>query len=484
MGTITKILCLFFCLLSFLLKVPAQECENLNVEWKADIPSICGEIVMTMLHDRGGRPYLYIANKEAGLVIYNIEQPANPVFVTDIPQSQMDGLDVMNLSQNGNFLYLAIGNFFSGTQKAGMAIVDVSDPTQPGLTDIFTLEGSKGGAGIVEAEGDYAYLGAMEDGLIILSIEDKYNIQFVSQFVPDINYPAPNPTSSFYNARGLTVKDDIVYLAYDAGALRIINCVDKNNPRETGRFSNPVLHIPFNLPRAYNNVVLNDTLLYMAVDYCGMEILNIADTSNIQLVGWWNPSGCPNATWAGNPFHANELHYEPTSNLLFFSVGKSEMQVLDVSDPANPKECESFGDVDNNIATWGIDVFDEHIFLSYICALQIPFITPFGSNWTGVKVLSYDAMATNVRPELFSEKMITLYPVPTRDILAIESQENFKNIQNLKIEVQDIHGRSYRIPFSIQNGNKIEADVSRLGKHVYFLRMKYGEGSLIRKFLK
>src|SRR5205085_7057044 len=120
-------------------------------------------------------------------------------------------------------------------------------------TDYIKLDTLLGGSGIVKVEGNYAYLGAMTHGLVILDVTDKNNIQFASRFVPSIYYPDANPTPSFYNARGMEVKNDIVYLCYDAGGLRIINVQDKLNPVETGRYSNPVMN---GLPRAYNNIIL------------------------------------------------------------------------------------------------------------------------------------------------------------------------------------------------------------------------------------
>ena len=124
------------------LKVNAQGCANLNVQFKSDIPSVCGEMTMTMIHDVLNRPYLYVANKEAGLRIYNLTSLTSPLLADSIQTSMFDTLDVMNLTQDGNYVYLALGNTFSGTtQKSGLAIIDVTNPTNAVLKDYWTLAG-------------------------------------------------------------------------------------------------------------------------------------------------------------------------------------------------------------------------------------------------------------------------------------------------------------------------------------------------------
>lgn len=84
---------------------------------------------------RPGMNYLYVANKEAGLMIYDISNLASPQVVDSIPASMLNGLEVMNLSQCGNYLYLATGNHFINPQFSGMAIVDIGTPLNAFVTD-------------------------------------------------------------------------------------------------------------------------------------------------------------------------------------------------------------------------------------------------------------------------------------------------------------------------------------------------------------
>ena len=465
-------LSIVYCLLST--TANSQSCSSLNITHQSDITSTCSLMTMTMIHDQLNRPYLYVANKEAGLKIYDISTIATPTLAATVPITAFGSLHVMNVSQNGIYLYLAIGNTFSNLQQAGMAIVDVTIPDAPVVTDFYLVPNSHTGAGIVKAEGNYAYLGAMGSGLYIFNVTDRNNIQFVSKYVPDIHFPPiANPDTTKINARGMEVKNSIVYLCYDAGGFRIINCTNKSTPVETGHYCNPALYTPVNLPRAYNNVVIDDTLAYIAVDYCGMEALNISDTSNIKLEGWWNPYNCPNNNWFSSPVHANEIQYDKNCKHVFLSTGKSDMMVVDVSNPASPDSCNFYGGVSNNIGTWGIGLWQDQIYLSYICS-----VIPFSSSLTQVTLLTYNACTVGVEEQKPEE--INIFPIPASDRITIESKRNL-NLSD--IIIVNMLGQTFYPSFK-QSGNKVNVDVSGFSNGSYLLKVKADGKELIKKFVK
>src|SRR6185369_3643719 len=148
----------------------------------------------------------------------------------------------------------------------------------------------------------------------------------------------------------------------------------------------PVMYSPNDHPKAYNNIVLDDTLAYIAVDYAGMEVVDLSDTSNITLTGWWNPYNAPANNWFTSPVHANEIQLEKNCKRVFMSTGKSDMMVVDVSNPALPDSCNFYGGVSNNIGTWGIGLWQNQVYLSYICAA-----IPFSSNLTQVTLLTFNS---------------------------------------------------------------------------------------------
>ncbi len=431
---------------------------------------------MTMRKDRLGRPFLYIASKEGGLKIFDLSDLAAPAPAAVIPTSEWNGLEVMNLEQYGHYLYLALGNHFPGVQQSpGMAIVDVADPETAFVTGFWiSPDFHKGGAGIVKAEGDYAYLGAMDNGLIILDISNKNQIAHVKNFKPSLDFPhgpPPPGDTAKYNARGMEIRNDTLWLCYDRGGLRVLDVQDKENPIEFSRYCNSILT---GFATAYNNLILDGARIYASIDYCGVEVLDASDPGDIRQMGWWRPWACPTNNpfvWAGSPGHANELAYDPDCKVLFVATGKSDLHLVSVADPENPDSCGFFGGVSNQIGTWGVDRSGDQIFLSYI----FTFI-PFSSNWTGVKILSYEACMPDAAASLDSGREIILFPNPASNTIRLKKDPSLR-INALCLT--DINGRKIR---SFEPDNEA-FNVSDVQAGVYILQFITRSGIIYRKVM-
>ena len=149
---------IFLILTNIMYSLYGQGCSGFNIKKESEIASVCAGISMTMIHDILGKDYLYEANKEAGLKVYDISNSSNPNLVKTIPISALGNLYVMNLAQSGSFLYLALGNHFNSNQNAGKAIIDVLKPEEALVRDFWDLPSSGGGSGIIKVEGNYVYL--------------------------------------------------------------------------------------------------------------------------------------------------------------------------------------------------------------------------------------------------------------------------------------------------------------------------------------
>lgn len=286
------------------------------------------------LFDRNGHPYLYSASLGLGLIVYDISDVSTPTPVDTLEPNQFNGLNVNNVYQDGNYLYLALGGFQGIPQKAGMAILDISNPSNISIIATWDSIAYKQGCATVRTDERYAYLGAMEDGIIILDISDKNNPKFVSQFQPDPSFPgvANYPP----NARGMEIRDHILYLAYDAGGLRLIDISDKQHPSQIAQYVNTSL-ISKALP-AYNNLRIVGDYAFIAVDFCGLEVVDISNPSNLRSVDWYNPWNCNGFSWFGSPGHANELITANQDSILFLSGADSEVLALDISNPGEVKK--------------------------------------------------------------------------------------------------------------------------------------------------
>jgi hypothetical protein len=206
--------------------------------------------------------------------------------------------------------------------------------------------------------------------------------------VPDPNFPLPNP-GIFQTpaARGLAVVSDaLLLLAYDAGGFRTIDIANKAAPVQIGAYVNAEIS-PQVQAQAYNNIVVEGTTAYVAVDYCGVEVLDFSNPAAVEQIAWWDPWECEGdpLNWFASPGHTNELVLRPEQDRLFVSAGDTELVVLDVSDPANPALEATHGAAADNRAAWGLDATGTHVYLAQIASPAVPFV----SNWSGVSVLSY-----------------------------------------------------------------------------------------------
>jgi hypothetical protein len=431
---------------------------------------------MSAIHDELGKPYLYVAGKERGLLIYDVSNIASPALIDSIKVADLYGLEVMSASQSGTYVYIALGSVFSNSAVPGMAIIDVNDPRSPVLKSVWKYHAQSGGAGIVKAEGNYAYLGAMRRGLMILDITDKTNPILVSVFKPSNSYPNPtNPDSLKYNARGMAVRNSIVYLCDDAGGVRVINATNKLTPTETGQYSNPAV---YNRPRAYNNVVLDDTLLYVAVDYCGMEALSVANVNNIKLVGWWNPWHCESFsnTWFNSLGHTNEIQYSAACKTVFMSSGKSEINVVNVANPASPDSCTKYTTPGGNVGVWGLALYEDQL---YACYVYVPLGIPFFSNWSGVKAFTWNNCAAAGMHEVADEAKPDIFPNPSRGSFSVHLPPASVEVS---VRIYDIVGVKL---FDHTFGNNTDVEVRLQNVYVgnYFAEIMYNGNTIYKRVM-
>ncbi|MDP2385827.1 MAG: T9SS type A sorting domain-containing protein [Bacteroidota bacterium] len=445
-------------------------------EWDYRYPGFVSPL--TLEADKLGKPFLYAASNEFGLKIFDLS--GTPVLTLDTNLLQMR---VMSFTQRDTLLYVAIGSHYAA-DPPGLAIVNVADPANASLVGywIHPVVPNSNGSGIVKVEGNYAYLGGMKLGLVILNILNPSSISFVSELPLNINYPANNPSNiDLYNVRGMEVRNSIAYVCFDAGGFRVINCTDKFNPVETGRYANPITFTPFNLPRAYNNVVLNDTVVYVSVDYCGLEVLNIKDTSNIVLLDHYNPHNCPVGVWHDAPVHTNEMVYRDDCKKLFIASGKSEMLVVDVSDPTAVDSCGSYGSVTDTTATWGIGMHNDSIFLSYlIIPVYISWYHPFDAKWNGIKMIKWQnpCSLTGIKEEEYRIQLL-VYPNPSSNDFNFEFDKEYGDLQ---LEVYSSLGTLVKRT-TYKNTQKVSLKIES-APGMYFVKVRAGEKSVLLKLVK
>jgi hypothetical protein len=389
--------------------------------------------------DRLDRPFVYMACRDSGLFTLDISTPSLPVVVNRKYPAFFGGLKVMNLEQVDALLYLALGDIGNGVESPALAIMDVSDPATPILLHQYTHTAFTHGSAIVKVKGDFAYLGCMEEGILVLDVSDPSNITFLSSFLPpeptwpDVaNYPS--------NARGMDFDGDVLYLAFDAGALRAIDISDPANLQQIGRYFNPQ-HPAFTNP-AYNNVLVIGERLYATIDYCGFEVIDISDPAEMVQVDWLNPWNCFGLSWFGSDGHMNEMVSTLGDSLLFVSAGDSEVLVYDITAPDAPALIGGHILPNDSASTWGVDVHDGTVVGSYINNHGLPF-QPYDSKYGGVVIFDWEVTfgtavealrTSNMRPRILGN--------PSSGLVHIQLPPTGE--KSIHINVVDIQGRFVR----------------------------------------
>lgn len=354
------------------------ESQQVNSVWELELR---GDTPQGIIVDSEHRPFLYVTCKSGGLVVLKVGSEAvAPQVVARISTRELNFLDAMHLTQRGNRIYLALGDLFAAQgARAGLAVVDVSIPASPKVLGLWTTPKIVNGAAAIIVDEKFAYLGAMSEGIMIVDIRSPGSMRLVSTFRPDPDFPRKSPNKvQRPNARGLFLAGDRLFVAYDAGGLRVLDVSNRARPREIGRYINPAMG---KKQQAYNNLVLDGNRLFVAVDYAGLEILDVERVDAIRQIGWWNPwrAHTIQNLWFNSVGHTNQLEFDAKKQLVYLSAGDSELQIVNVSKPKQPELIGHVGQPKNGHGTWGVALDSKRSYLTYM-----PAIIPFRGTWSGI----------------------------------------------------------------------------------------------------
>ncbi len=441
-------------------------------------PSLPVKSSYTSLFDkRNGMNFVYSANMESGLGIYDISNPSiiNPQVNWGI--SNFNNLDVSTIEQKGNSLFVGIGDFqVNANTSSGLAIVDITNPTSPVIKDIWDSTLFDHGISHLIVEGNYAYLSTMTDGIIILDVSNENNIIFKSHLQLDLNFPAPSTNA--HNARGLKYKNDTLYVCFDRGGLRAVDVTNKINPIEIYKYINNSLSSQ--AAAAYNDIAIKENYAFVSVDYCGLEVLDIS-TIPFTSVQWINPWGCNNTNWSGASLHTNEVILSNNDSLLFVSAGQSELFAFDVTNPLSVSKVGEFVNLGDTLATHGLDVWNNKIILSFIhTPFHIPPFTPFFADPGGLKLLNYNytTLSTSVYENSIIHESVKIFPNPNKG-------DNLLVISNLELtSVRMLNSMGMLVFVDMDISKKEYAiDLSANSSGVYFLLIETNKGLLTKKLI-
>jgi hypothetical protein len=421
----------------------------------------------TPLIDRLGRPYVYLATKELGLVTFNISNTMNPVPVDTQSVASLGNLKVTGIAQDNDFLLISLGDFQGAGENAGLAIFNVTNPVSPVLLDRWDTAAFHNGTATVIFQDNYAYLGAMSQGVVILDISDKQNIQFVSRIIPDTTFG--NPTHA-YHARGLFVSGDTLLVAYDNGGIRVIDVANKQLPVEIGKYKSSTITAdayPF-----YNHVYRIGNYAYCALDYCGIEVVDVNNPALMTEASWLNPWNCSNqpppfGTWNGSDGHTNEIAYASSQNVLFFSGGDSQILAFDPSDPLQPRIMGAWGPANDSVGTWGTDTYGNLVALANVKTFGFPFVSTVG----GLQLLSWNFI-TEIEDDFEKAGNINVYPNPADNYFVLKV-DKVPDLSGATMKIMNAVGANV-MEFSLSSAAETRVDTHYLPSGIYFINISQG----------
>jgi hypothetical protein len=230
----------------------------------------------------------------------------------------------------------------------GLMILDITDPGSPSAVSMYPF--LEGNTGTIAVSGNYAYVGLDSRVLMIMDISDVTSPQPVGQFPVD-NYVV-----------SMDFSGSTAYLCDESHGVRIVDFSDPANPVEQGFFSTEIsygremcsvqggyLYVaswwhfwildvsdPANpqqvgyyyAPDRCQDMVIDDSLAYLADEDAGLIILNIADPTAPAEVSRWGIE----STWVESIAKQGDIIYSGRGS----SQSGYVLDLVDVSDPTQP----------------------------------------------------------------------------------------------------------------------------------------------------
>ncbi|HUX98969.1 MAG TPA: hypothetical protein VMV49_05410, partial [Candidatus Deferrimicrobium sp.] len=195
--------------------------------------------------------------------------------------------------------YAFMSSYSGGSSQRDLAIIDISDPTNPGPA-YYLQNDTTAYAAIVE--GDYAFIANTEDGLLVANLSDPTTPSVLSKMAVDPAY-------------GLDVDGDYLYLASMGVGLRVIDISDPTNPHSV---------ILLSTSGSAYDVFISGDYAYVANGLQGLAVVDITNPTSPSLVGSRDTSG-----FAQGIFVAGDFCYIATGSA-------HQLAIINITDPTNP----------------------------------------------------------------------------------------------------------------------------------------------------
>jgi hypothetical protein len=342
--------------------------------------------------------YAYVVSSQGdSLEVVDISDPNNPKHVGSISdkESGEGGHGKARLNNplgifvQGNYAYIA------SAESDALEIVDISDPQNP--KDAGSIkDGSRGSGGLSPARldqpacvfvsGRYAYVGSrFSRALQIIDISDPHNPKTAGSLGNDETGVGGHGKARLYSPTEIFVQGDYAYITsteieanLQVGVLEIVDISDPQNPKDAGSIRDMNIHQggdnATRLSGAHGVFVRGNYAYLTSIDDDALEIVDVSNPHQPVHVG-----SLINKE-SGRGGHGKARLDNPVSvfvvgNYAYVASAKSNaLEVVDISDPHNPKDAGSIKDGTDSARLYspnGVFVKDHYAYVTWEKGLEI-----------------------------------------------------------------------------------------------------------------
>ena len=240
--------------------------------------------------------YAYVADSFSGLAIIDISDPTNP----GVPTYMDTTGEALGVSVRGDYAYVADG-------ASGLHVIDISDVSSPSLMGTFDTGGYAYDV-VLSSDGTKAYVADGNPGLEIIDVTSVENLS--SWGFLDTGGQARSLVLSSNGTKA--------YVANGASGLAIANVSDPNNLYVYGTL---------NTPQSVQGVALSadEDTAYLAVGSSGVGVVDVSYSFEPRLLGVLGTGGS-----------ASGLVLSADGASLYVAVGEAGLQIIDIESPSYP----------------------------------------------------------------------------------------------------------------------------------------------------
>ncbi len=207
-----------------------------------------------------------------------------------------------DVAVQGNYAYCA-------AQRAGLEVVDISDPTTPEVVANVNTEFDAKGIVVV---GSFAYIATARSNVgsefAVFDVSDPLNPTQVGELAP---------TGSGAYTGPLDVSGNNVFVAYSSYSAGGFDVIDISDP------SNPSLVTGFRGVTNVYDIHIDSGRAYLAAYTNGLWIVDVSDPSSPAALGMYDPGDFANSAWASGAY-------------AYITYNNWGMRIVDVSVPSAP----------------------------------------------------------------------------------------------------------------------------------------------------